>query len=42
MRIATYNMARLTKIQLQCFDALYVDMIGLTEVWDSAASLDNC
>jgi hypothetical protein len=41
LRAAGYNMSRLTKIQLQCLDLLDIDVIGLTEVWSTAANLDD-
>ena len=41
LRVAGYNMSRLSKIQLQMLDLLDIDIIGLTEVWSTAENLDD-
>ena len=39
MTIATWNMARISKMQLQLLDVLGYDVVFLSEVWDTAADL---
>jgi hypothetical protein len=40
-RSAHWNMSRLTKTQIQLLDALGLDMVLLTETWNTAAPLEH-
>jgi hypothetical protein len=40
-RFAHWNMARLTKSQIQMLDELDYDVVGLSECWDTAARLQD-